>query len=108
MLSGYRLMWMLVMFDLPVVEKAERQAATQFRNALLDMGFEMSQFSVYMRFCASQTQVDTLCRTVERALPSGGKVHIFQFTDKQYERAITYRGRSRQPTQKVPDQFDLF
>ncbi|MCW5262185.1 CRISPR-associated endonuclease Cas2 [Verminephrobacter eiseniae] len=101
-------MWMLVMFDLPVVEKAERQAATQFRNALLDMGFEMSQFSVYMRFCASQTQVDTLCRTVERALPSGGKVHIFQFTDKQYERAITYRGRSRQPTQKVPDQFDLF
>ncbi|WP_198137962.1 CRISPR-associated endonuclease Cas2 [Verminephrobacter eiseniae] len=108
MLSGYRLMWMLVMFDLPVVEKAERQAATQFRNALLDMGFEMSQFSVYMRFCASQTQVDTLCRTVERALPSGGKVHIFQFTDKQYERAITYRGRSRQPTQKAPDQFDLF
>lgn len=44
-------MWMVVMFDLPVVEKAERKAATEFRNALLDMGFEMSQFSVYMRFC---------------------------------------------------------
>mgnify|MGYP006188163337 CR=1 FL=1 len=26
MLSGYRLMWMIVMFDLPVVEKAERKA----------------------------------------------------------------------------------
>ena len=62
-------MWMVVMFDLPVMEKAERKAATQFRNGLLDLGFEMSQFSVYMRFCTSQAQVDTLCRAVERALP---------------------------------------
>ena len=62
MLSGYRLMWMVVMFDLPVVEKAERKAATEFRNALLDMGFEMSQFSVYMRFCTSPAQVDTYCK----------------------------------------------
>lgn len=31
-------MWMIVMFDLPVVLKAERKAATDFRNALLDMG----------------------------------------------------------------------
>ena len=42
-------MWVIVMFDLPVVEKAERKAATDFRNALLDMGFEMSQFSVYLK-----------------------------------------------------------
>ncbi|HEY0200197.1 MAG TPA: CRISPR-associated endonuclease Cas2 [Burkholderiaceae bacterium] len=108
MLSGYRLMWMVVMFDLPVTEKAERKAATAFRNALLDQGFEMSQFSVYMRFCTSQAQVDTLCKSVERALPSGGKVHILQFTDKQYERAITFHGHSLQPAQKAPDQFDLF
>lgn len=92
----------------PVITKPERKAATGFRNALLDAGFQMSQFSVYMRFCTSQTQVDTLCRAVEQILPVGGKVHIFQFTDKQYERAITYHGRSRQPAQKAPDQFDLF
>jgi CRISPR-associated protein Cas2 len=101
-------MWMVVMFDLPVITKTERKAATGFRNALLDAGFQMSQFSVYMRFCTSQTQVDTLCRTVEQVLPTGGKVHIFQFTDKQYERAISYHGRARQPGQKAPDQFDLF
>ena len=101
-------MWMIVMFDLPVVTKAERKAASGFRNALLDIGFEMSQFSVYMRFCTSQTQVDTLCRVVEKSLPKGGKVNILQFTDKQYERAITFHGRSQQPPQKAPDQFDLF
>lgn len=28
-------MWMVVMFDLPVVEKEERRAATDFRKTLL-------------------------------------------------------------------------
>lgn len=101
-------MWMIVMFDLPVIEKAERKAATDFRNALLDMGFEMSQFSVYMRFCTSQMQVETYCKRVEQSLPSGGKVNILQFTDKQYERIITFRGKAKQASQKSPDQFDLF
>lgn len=101
-------MWIVVMFDLPVVDKAERKAATGFRNSLLDMGFEMSQFSVYMRFCTSQAQIDTYCRRVEDALPAGGKVNILQFTDKQYERILSFRGQERMPSQKAPDQFDLF
>ncbi|RRD58769.1 CRISPR-associated endonuclease Cas2 [Comamonadaceae bacterium OH2545_COT-014] len=101
-------MWMLVMFDLPVLEKAERKAATDFRKALLDMGFEMSQLSVYMRFCTSQTQLDTYAKRVETVLPPGGKVNVMQFTDKQYERIITFHGKAKQPALKTPDQFDLF
>jgi len=108
MLTGYRLMWVVVMFDLPVVLKAERKAATEFRNTLLDMGFEMSQFSVYMRMCTSQTQIETYCKRVEAALPKGGKVNILQFTDKQYERIISYHGQAKQPGNKTPGQFDLF
>lgn len=96
------------MFDLPVVEKAERKAATDFRNALLDMGFEMSQFSVYMRFCTSQAQVDTYAVQVQSCLPNGGKVNILQFTDKQYERILTFQGKAKQPAKKSPDQYDLF
>lgn len=101
-------MWMLVMFDLPVVEKSEQKAATAFRNTLLDLGFSMSQFSVYMRFCTGQGELDTYSKRVEAALPDGGKVNILTFTDKQYERIQTYRGRNKQPPQKAPDQFDLF
>lgn len=101
-------MWMIVMFDLPVVEKAERKAATEFRNALLDLGFDMSQFSVYMRFCTSAAQVDTYCKRVEDSLPKGGKVNILQFTDRQYERIIAFHGKARQAANKTPDQFDLF
>lgn len=108
MLSGYRLMWIAVMFDLPVVEKAERKAATGFRKALLDMGFEMAQFSVYMRFCTSQGQIDTFCKRVEDVLPEGGRVNILTFTDKQYERIISYLGKAKQPLKKSPDQYELF
>lgn len=101
-------MWMMVMFDLPVVEKEERKAATDFRNTLLDLGFEMAQFSVYMRFCTSQAQVDTYARRVEESLPSGGRVNVLALTDKQYERILSFRGHTRQPPGKSPDQFALF
>lgn len=108
MLSAYRMMWMLVMFDLPVVSAPERAAATRFRLSLLDMGFARAQLSVYMRFCTSHAQLQTYCRQVESALPQGGQVNIVQLTDKQYERIISFQGRLKEPAKKTPDQFDLF
>jgi CRISPR-associated protein Cas2 len=108
MLTAYRIMWLLVMFDLPVVTKAERSAANRFRLTLLDMGFNKAQLSVYMRFCTSYSQVGTYCQRVELALPQGGQVNILQFTDKQYGRIISYQGRKAEPAKKAVEQFDLF
>ena len=101
-------MWMLVMFDLPVVRKEERKAATAFRNALLDLGFEMSQLSVYLRFCTSQSEAETYAARVETVLPRGGRVHMLIVTDKQYERIRTFNGRRRQTPKKAPEQLALF
>ena len=108
MLTGYRLMWMLVMFDLPVVEERERKAATAFRKALLNQGFEMAQFSVYLRHCTGPEQVETLTKRVQSELPEGGKVDILYFTDKQYERIASFVGKKRSDARKNPDQFSLF
>ena len=108
LLSGYRIMWMLVMFDLPVLTAQERKFASQFRLNLLDMGFLRCQLSVYMRFCTSAAQVQTYCQRVEAALPSEGSVNIMQLTDKQYERMISFQGHKILPAKKTPDQFDLF
>ena len=74
-LSAYRFMWLLVMFDLPVVTKAQRKKATAFRKWLLDEGYEMSQFSVYMRFCAGKEQVERRIRDIGRNLPGTGSIH---------------------------------
>ncbi|MFZ3233812.1 MAG: CRISPR-associated endonuclease Cas2 [Stellaceae bacterium] len=107
-LSGYRIMWMFVLFDLPVGTRSERKAATRFRKDLLDLGFEMSQYSVYLKFCAGKEQGDALARQIESQMPAAGKVHIVTITDKQYENIRTYRGRKREPRSRMPDQLALF
>ncbi len=107
-LTGYRLMWMMVMFDLPVTTAAQRKAATAFRGKLLDDGFEMAQFSVYTRLCSGKEQADTHVRRVEREIPEGGKVDILFFTDKQFERMISFTSGRRRGRRKNPDQLALF
>jgi CRISPR-associated protein Cas2 len=107
MLSGYRLMWMLVLFDLPVGTKKERKAATGFRNYLLDEGFEMAQFSCYLRFCTGKEQCDAMTLRVQNRLPEGGRVDILFFTDKQYENIVSFIGRESH-ARKNPDQIALF
>ena len=108
MLSGYRLMWMMVLFDLPVLTKQERKDATKFRKFLLDQGFDMCQLSVYMRFCAGKEQAEAYTRRVQSALPPSGNVQIIYFTDKQYENIVSFTGRSRKAANKNPEQFTLF
>lgn len=68
-LSGYRLMWILVMFDLPTDTKQQRKAASGFRDFLLDEGFERSQFSVYARFVNGKEAFATRVGRIERHLP---------------------------------------
>lgn len=40
-LSEYRVMWVLVFFDLPTETKKERKAAATFRKELMGNGFTM-------------------------------------------------------------------
>jgi CRISPR-associated protein Cas2 len=108
MLTGYRLMWMMVLFDLPVLTPAERKAATGFRQFLLDQGFEMAQFSVYMKHCTGKEQTEALTRRIGKSVPVTGKINILTFTDKQYENIVCFDGRIREPTRKNPEQFVLF
>ena len=108
MLSGYRIMWLMVMFDLPVLTPKERKQASDFRNGLLDLGFEMQQFSVYLRCCPSYRQTETYSQKIVKSLPSGGKVSIIQITDKQLERVQSFQGGSRKKQLSAPGQFELF
>lgn len=107
-LSGYRIMWMLVTFDLPVETKKQRHAATKFRQFLLDIGFEMSQLSNYLRFCASKEKFDASVRQIEQALPEWGDIYIFQFTDRQYENIVRFSDQARKKRKKNPEQLALF
>ncbi len=107
-LSGYRLMWIMVMFDLPVHSRQAQREATKFRQFLLDRGFEMNQFSIYLRFCKGKEQYEAHVRAIEQNLPSHGHVQILAFTDKQYENIRIYRGKARGDSRKSPNQLALF
>jgi len=107
-MSGYRVVWMMVMFDLPVVRKQERTDATRFRQDLLDMGFEMAQYSVYMRCCVSRERTDALVAKIRAALPPGGKVSVLVFTDKQYEGMLHFNARQEIIACPASGQLALF
>lgn len=51
--SEYRIMWVLVLFDLPTETKKDKKAYAEFRKNLQKDGFTMFQFSIYVRHCAS-------------------------------------------------------
>ncbi len=107
-LSGYRVMWVWALFDLPVVSKDERSRATKFRNSLLDLGFEMVQFSVYSRYTVSKEKADSIASSIRELVPEYGKVDLLYFTDKQYELITSFRGEMSGQLPEKPTQFALF
>ena len=107
-LSGHRLMWMMVMFDLPVATPEERKKATKFRQFLLDEGFEMAQLSVYFRFCGDRSKTNPYVKKIRSAAPKGGKVSILFFTDKQFADIITIQNRNVSRAEEKPAQYALF
>ncbi len=106
-LNGYRLMWILLMFDLPVTTVNKRKEATKFRVFLLDLGFEMAQLSVYMRYCSGKEEASGYIKKIRERMPTGGKVDIVCFTDKQYEQIVSFDSGSRKE-RKNPSQYALF
>ena len=107
-LSGYRLMWVMVMFDLPVDTEEARKAAHDFREDLKDLGFSMAQYSVYLRHAASRDDCERYIERIRGMLPEGGRVYIHCLTDKQYEQIIHFERRQKQAQLKNPEQFELF
>ncbi|MCX2679004.1 CRISPR-associated endonuclease Cas2 [Galbibacter sp. EGI 63066] len=107
-LNQYRSMWVLVLFDLPTETRKDRKAATRFRKDLLDDGFSMFQFSIYMRFCASRENANVHTKRVKMCLPKHGKVCIMQITDKQFGMIELFHGQKEVETETPSQQLELF
>lgn len=101
-------MWLQVIFDLPVKTPLQRKRATAFRNQLLDLGFEMVQFSVYLRFCSDRTDAEQYIKYIESDLPPDGSIKMLVFTDKQYENIRSYIGQNEKVEQNNAVQLSLF
>ena len=99
--SSYRYMWLIAMFDLPVVESRNRKAAARFRKKLIQSGFMMMQFSVYARFFDNEDASDVYARRIKSWLPPMGDVRIILITDRQFSKMKIYRKREELPAEET-------
>lgn len=107
-LNQYRSLWILVLFDLPTETRKERKIAARFRKKLLDDGFSMFQFSIYMRFCASRENAEVHAKKIKNSLPEHGKIGVMQITDKQFGMMELFHGRKPVATEKPSQQLEFF
>jgi len=106
--GGSQIMWIVVLFDLPTDTKAARKEYTRFRKFLLNDGFTMMQYSVYMRHSSSDENAIVHAKRVKDRLPDDGEVRISKITDKQFGKIEVYYGKKRTATEKAPLQLQFF
>lgn len=101
-------MWLFVMFDLPTNTAKERKVAARFRKDLKKDGFDMMQYSVYIRHCASGESALVHTDRVRRLVPEEGMISVVKITDKQFGDIINIIGDKAKPPPKAPLQLELF
>ena len=106
--SEYRVMWILVFFDLPTQTKRDRKIYHDFRENLMRDGVTMFQFSIYIRHCASRENMEVHIRRVRSIVPEYGKVGILTITDKQFGVMEVFYGKKAQKDRPVYIQLELF
>lgn len=106
--SEYRIMWILVFFDLPTATKRDKRAYHEFRDYLERDGFTMFQFSIYLRHCASKENAEVHQRRLRANLPPHGKVGILCITDRQFENMEIFYGPKPHAPNAPGLQLELF
>lgn len=106
--SEYRVMWVMVFFDLPTETKKDIKNYNIFRKRLIQDGFTMFQFSIYLRHCASRENADVHIKRVKNMLPPSGQVGILCVTDKQFGNMELFVGEKETKVQPPYQQLELF
>ena len=103
--NSWRIMWVMAVFDLPTQTKIQRKRYAGFRKLLLEHGFTMMQFSVYLRNMPTIHAAQALVKRIGPHTPPQGKCAFVLITDKQYGMTKNFYG----PTpaqQKIPKKYE--
>ena len=101
-------MWVLVMFDLPTETKIDRKRASKFRKEIMADGFNMFQFSMYIRHCPSKENAEVHTIRVKKILPPNGHIGIISITDKQFGMMEIFHGKKPTNTPPQAQQLEMF
>lgn len=106
--SEYKIMWVMVFFDLPTETPAQRKRYGEFRKLLIADGFTMFQFSIYVRHCPSRENAEVHIKRVMAGLPPEGKVCVMNITDKQFSDIKIFEGSLKVKPAVDSIQLELF
>ena len=93
------------MFDLPTDTKRQRKRYAEFRKYLIQDGFTMFQFSIYVRNCTSRENTKVHIDRVKNFLPEEGKICIITITEKQFKDILLFEGMKKIPP--IPEAIQL-
>lgn len=101
-------MWVIVLFDLPTDTAENRRIYAKFRKRIIQDGFNMFQFSIYMRHCPSRENAFVHIQRVKKILPEKGNIGILSITDKQFGEMEIYWGKNKIENPDVSQQLEMF
>lgn len=79
----------ICIFDLPVVTANDKRAYRTFRKFLIKNGFEMLQYSVYIRTCPNRSYASKFYNRIKQNTPKKGDIKLLSITEKQYEDMVS-------------------
>jgi CRISPR-associated protein Cas2 len=85
-------MKIICFFDLPSTTGYEKKEYRLFRKTLLENGFTMVQYSVYMRTCPNREYSKKFKSKLCEVAPTDGNISLLTVTEKQYDDMVFILG----------------
>ncbi|ATO56487.1 CRISPR-associated protein Cas2 [Loigolactobacillus coryniformis subsp. coryniformis] len=96
-------MRLMIMFDLPMETSEQRKNYRKFRKALINEGFLMIQYSIYVRVCVSKQSATFMERRITDITPADGLVQSMMVTEKQYNAMHFLAGEFKRDVRNTAD-----
>lgn len=85
-------MVLLLSLDLPRNTKEERKEAAEYRKRLVELGFDMRQYSLYEREVESEETRKHLIKTLKEEVPDDGMITLYLLPNEVNDKQITILG----------------
>jgi len=100
--NGWRVMWVIAVYDCPMTSSEARHDYTVFRRSILQENFFQLQNSLYARHFPSMATAEAVIHRLKTGIPEGAQVAFFLVTDKQYGMTKEFFGKK--PSKNMPEE----
>jgi len=110
-MSAFRIMWLMLMFDLPTKTKKQKKRYHWFHDELEKEGYTMLQYSVYGKIFSSVESANLGKKRIKDFVKKNiknGNIRLLMFTDKQFSAMDIIIGEKSLEEKNEPEQLLLF